>query len=118
VVVELGPDLVAAAKIGFGVSLAIDLFVILFGELGVPHASELAARAAHEIRHGRHATRFWWGAIMLGHLVPLALLLIPVSALSVMVAGIVTLLAVVAATVGLYAYEYVFVMAPQELPNS
>lgn len=111
VIIELGPDLVAAAKLGFGVSLALDLFVILFGELGVPHASELAARAAHEIRHGHHAPRFWWGAIMLGHLVPLALLLIPASAVTIM-------LAVIAAIVGLYAYEYVFVMAPQELPNS
>lgn len=117
-VVELGPDLVAAARLGFGISLGFDLFVILFGELGVPHASELAARAAHEIRHGRHARRFWWGAIVLGHVVPLALLLIPSSGLSGALAGLVTLLAAVTATIGLYAYEYVFVMAPQELPNS
>jgi Fe-S-cluster-containing dehydrogenase component/formate-dependent nitrite reductase membrane component NrfD len=108
--VELRPDLLEAARIGFGVSLGLDLFVIVFGELGVPHASEVAARAAHEIRHGRHARTFWWGAIALGHLVPLALLAIGSSVASV--------LAVVAAIVGLYAYEHVFVMAPQEVPNS
>jgi Fe-S-cluster-containing dehydrogenase component/formate-dependent nitrite reductase membrane component NrfD len=111
-VVELSPDLLAAARIGFGVSLGVDLFVIFFGELGVPHASEVAARAAHEIRRGRHAKSFWWGAIVLGHLVPLALLL---ALPTVPVAG---LLAALAAIVGLYAYEHAFVMAPQEIPNS
>ncbi|MFO7567054.1 MAG: 4Fe-4S dicluster domain-containing protein [Enhygromyxa sp.] len=109
--VELDPDLLAAARIGFGVGLGIDLFMILVGELGVPHASEVAARAAREIRHGRHAKRFWWGAMGLGHLVPLALLALP----GVAIAG---LLAAVAAIVGLYAYEHAFVMAPQEIPNS
>ncbi|KIG14501.1 Fe-S-cluster-containing hydrogenase components 1 [Enhygromyxa salina] len=117
-VVELGPDLVAAARVGFGVSLGVDLFVILLGEFAIPHASELAARAAHEIRHGRHARNFWWGAIVLGHLVPLALLLIPAGALPSALAGVVVLLAAATAAIGLYAYEYVFVMAPQELPNS
>jgi len=114
--VELGADLVSAARVGFGLSLGVDLFVILFGELGVPHASEVAAQAAHAIRYGRHARTFWWGAIVLGHLVPLALLfagfVIPAAGAA---AGA---LAFVSAAVGLYAYEYVFVMAPQEIPNS
>jgi Fe-S-cluster-containing dehydrogenase component/formate-dependent nitrite reductase membrane component NrfD len=109
--VDLSPALVGVARISFGVSLGLDLFVILFGELGIPHASEVAARAAHEIRHGRHAKTFWWGAIVLGHLVPLALVAIPPAAFT-------AVLAAVAATVGLYAYEHVFVMAPQEVPNS
>jgi Fe-S-cluster-containing dehydrogenase component/formate-dependent nitrite reductase membrane component NrfD len=108
--IELSPDLLGAARLGFGLSLGLDLFVIAFGEFGIPHASEVAARAAHEIRHGRHARTFWWGAIVLGHLLPLALLAAPSSMLDV--------LAVVAAIVGLYAYEHVFVLAPQEIPNS
>lgn len=117
-VVDMAPDLVAAARLSFGLTLGLDLFVVLFGELGIPHASEVAARAAHEIRRGRHAKSFWWGAIGLGHVVPLALVLIPTATVAAPVAGLVGALAAVAATVGLYAYEHAFVMAPQEIPNS
>jgi hypothetical protein len=47
---------------------------------------------------------------MAGHLVPLALLLAGMP--------LVTALAGVLSIVGLYFYEYAFVMAPQEIPNS
>jgi Fe-S-cluster-containing dehydrogenase component/formate-dependent nitrite reductase membrane component NrfD len=121
-IVELGPDLVHAARLGFGLSLGLDLFVILFGELGIPHASEIAARAAHEIRQGKYAKSFWWGAIVLGHLVPMALIAIPSAVFHDMgagpVAGLIAVVAALAATIGLYAYEHAFVMAPQEIPNS
>lgn len=93
-----------------GVSLLVDLFVTLLGEFGMPHASEVAAQAAHAISHGRYARTFWLVAIVIGHVVPLTLL-----AFGGAVAGA---LAGVAAAVGLYAFEYVFVMAPQEVPNS
>ncbi|WP_181197636.1 4Fe-4S dicluster domain-containing protein [Enhygromyxa salina] len=117
--VELDPGLVAAARVTLGVSLAVDLFAILVGELGIPHATELAARAAHEIHRGRYAAGFWWGAIVLGHLVPLALLLAPAwGPAPVAGGGWLGALAAACATVGLYIYEYAFVMAPQELPNS
>ena len=70
----------------------------------MPHASEVAARAAHEITRGRYAKLFWVGAIVLGHLVPAALLF----------AGppIATAIAGALCVVGLYAYEHAFVMAP------
>jgi Fe-S-cluster-containing dehydrogenase component/formate-dependent nitrite reductase membrane component NrfD len=107
--------LVAAAKLGFGLTLGLDLFVVLAAEFGVPHASEVAARAAHEISRGKYATQFWWGSIVLGHLVPLALLLVPggsgVSAALGAGAGLLAIL-------GLYIYEHAFIMAPQEIPNS
>ncbi len=74
----------------------------------MPHASEVAARAAHDITHGRYRWWFWGGAIGLGHLVPLVLL-------GVGVAAPVAALCIVA---GLYAYEHAFVMAPQDIPNS
>ncbi len=112
----LAPELVEAARIGLVITLALDAFVVLFGEFGVPHASEVAARAAREIRKGRHARSFWWGAIVLGHVLPLALLLISSSSISSsLVPGA---LAALFATIGLYAYEHAFVMAPQEIPNS
>lgn len=108
--VELGPALAAFAQIAFISGLLVDLTVTLLGEFGMPHASEAAARAAHEISHGRYKKHFWWGSITFGHLLPLALLLLgnPVAGA---VAGAVAL-------IGLFIYEYVFVMAPQEIPNS
>ncbi len=109
-VVTLGPDLVAVARITFATGLIIDLFVTLVGELAIPHASEVAARAAHEISHGRYRGLFWVGAVFVGHVAPLALLWLDVAGLSA--------LAAVLAAIGLYCFEYAFVMAPQEVPNS
>jgi Fe-S-cluster-containing dehydrogenase component/formate-dependent nitrite reductase membrane component NrfD len=102
--------MLGVAKITFAAALIVDLFITLAGELGVPHASEVAARAAHEISHGRYKNTFWWGAIALGHAVPLALML-PTAPIAGALAGIL-------AAIGLYLYEHAFVMAPQEVPNS
>ncbi|MFV8752692.1 4Fe-4S dicluster domain-containing protein [Nannocystaceae bacterium ST9] len=107
---DLAPALIDSARVGLAITLALDAFVILFGEIGIPHASEVAARAARELRKGRHARSFWWGAIVIGHALPLALLLIPIGTSAV--------LAALLATFGLYVYEHAFVMAPQEIPNS
>ncbi|MCS6826387.1 MAG: polysulfide reductase NrfD [Caldilinea sp.] len=103
-------------RIVFVVALLVDLFVTLVGEFSMPHATELAARAAHEISHGRYRRHFWQGSVLLGHAAPLALM-----ASAFLIAPIAPLLAAVAglcAIVGLYFFEYAFVMAPQELPNS
>jgi Fe-S-cluster-containing dehydrogenase component/formate-dependent nitrite reductase membrane component NrfD len=100
----------------FGVSLALDLFVTLLGESGIPHASEVAARAAHAISHGHYRRYFWQGSILLGHLLPLALIALAVAFPAT--GGMALALAGVAAIIGLYAFEYAFVMAPQEVPNS
>jgi Fe-S-cluster-containing dehydrogenase component/formate-dependent nitrite reductase membrane component NrfD len=110
--VTLSPQMSGVLVTLFVTALLVDLFVTLAGEFGIPHASEVAARAAHEISHGHYRRHFWLGSIGLGHLVPLALLLVwrdmPLTAA----------LAAVAATIGLYLYEYAFVMAPQEIQNS
>ncbi len=106
----LPSDLVTVVRPLFASMLILDLFVTLAGELGIPHGSEIAARAANEITHGRYAQRFWWGSIVAGHVIPLALL-VPGSAA---LAGLGALLA----GIGLYFYEHAFVMAPQEIPNS
>ena len=94
----------------FFVALAVDLVVILLGEVGMPHASEGAARAARALTSGRYRRHFWWGAVGIGHVVPLTLLLAP--------DGWLVGVAALAAAVGLYLYEHAFVMAPQEIPNS
>ncbi len=106
----LPADMMEVAKITFAAALIVDLFITLAGELGIPHASEVAARAAHEISHGRYKTMFWGGAIALGHAAPLALL-VPDAPLAGAAAGLL-------AAIGLYFYEHAFVMAPQEVPNS
>lgn len=105
-------QLVTALTWVFGVSLIVDLFVTLFGEFGMPHASDVAARAAHEISHGKYRFLFWGGSIVVGHILPLILLAVVGPSLGIMVIG-------VAATIlGLFLFEYAFVMAPQEIPNS
>ena len=109
-ILPFAPELSAIVRIAFIVSVIIDLFVTLLGEFGMPHASEVAATAAHEISHGRYRTLFWGGSIVVGHIVPLVLIFFgwpPFAAL----AGL-------AAIAGLFAFEYAFVMAPQEVANS
>jgi formate-dependent nitrite reductase membrane component NrfD len=103
-------DLVQLGALTFTASLIIDVIVTLFGEFGMPHASEVAARAAHAISHGRFKNHFWWGSLALGHAVPLALLLSGQPILGA--------LAAILAIVGLYLFEYAFVTAPQEISNS
>ena len=94
----------------FIASIIVDLFITLAGEFGIPHASEVAAQAAHDISKGRYKNHFWYGSIVLGHVVPLVLALLgnPIAAA---IAGI-------CAIIGLYLFEYAFVMAPQEIANS
>ncbi len=94
-----------------GAGLIVDLAMLAFGEFGVAHATELAARAARSITHGKYRRQFWGGAILLGHALPIALLVATENVAATMIAG-------VCALVGMYLYEHAFVMAPQELPNS
>jgi Fe-S-cluster-containing dehydrogenase component/formate-dependent nitrite reductase membrane component NrfD len=98
------------ARAGLGAFLVLDLAALLLGELGMPHATEAAARAAHAITSGRWSRQFWWGAVALGHAAPLLLLLagglLPAA------------LAAACAIAGLCLYEHAFVLAPQEVPNS
>jgi formate-dependent nitrite reductase membrane component NrfD len=108
-------DLVVTTVVTLFFCLIIDLFLILSGEFGIAHASEVAAKAAHAIRYGRYKRLFWLGSILLGHVVPLALIGTAVFFISNL---FVVAAAGLCAIAGLYLYEYAFVMAPQEVPNS
>jgi len=99
----------------FFVALIVDLFVTLVGEFSIPHASEVAARAAHDISHGHYKNTFWWGSSTLGHIVPLVL---TVVILFVTDRPLLGAIAGLCAIIGLYLFEYAFVMAPQDIPNS
>ncbi len=104
----------AVSLIVFIAALLVDLFITLVGEFGMPHASETAAAAAHAISHGHYRGHFWFGSILLGHIVPLALVALTV----LLTSPLLLVAAALSAIAGLYFYEYVFVMAPQEVPNS
>ncbi len=96
--------------IAFATSLMADVLVTFLGEFGMSHASGDAAKAAHEIKHGHYKNYFWWGSLAVGHVLPLILLMVGHQLLS----G----LAAIPAIFGLYVFEFAFVMAPQEIPNS
>jgi Fe-S-cluster-containing dehydrogenase component/formate-dependent nitrite reductase membrane component NrfD len=115
--VAMPGNMITALTWIFGVALVADLFVTLLGEFGMAHASEIAARAAHEISHGKYKKHFWGGAIVLGHIVPLVLLVTATMMGGATSFGLVTI-AALATIVGLYLFEDAFVMAPQEIPNS
>jgi len=83
----------------------------MFGEFGTPHASTVASAAAHMIKHGKYA-RDYLIALVVGGAIPLLIaLILPTSGPAMAIAAL-------AALIGLYRYEYAFVMAPQEIPNN
>jgi Fe-S-cluster-containing dehydrogenase component/formate-dependent nitrite reductase membrane component NrfD len=104
-----GPWVTAGPEILLGTLIA-DLIMLFGGEFALRHPTEVSARAAKDITHGRYKHLFWLDAIGIGHLIPLALIGLG-GDLALGVAAVCT-------TVGLFAYEYAFVMAPQRVPNS
>ena len=95
----------------FAASLAADLLLTAAGEFGLPHASIVAAAAARMITRGRYA-RHYWGSLAGGIALPLAIVaLARTSPLALAAAGALAL-------AGLFAYEWAFVFAPQQVPNS
>jgi Fe-S-cluster-containing dehydrogenase component/formate-dependent nitrite reductase membrane component NrfD len=100
----------------FGASVLANLFITVGGEFAVPHASAVAATAAHLITHGKYKRPYQIG-IWLGLVAPLAL-----TALAFFIAAPFAVwlwaLAGILSIGGLFAYEWAFVMAPQEIPNN
>ncbi|MEX0747144.1 MAG: 4Fe-4S dicluster domain-containing protein [Rhodothermales bacterium] len=96
------------ARAAFLIAAIADL-ALMYAELARPHQSDTAARAAKSIHKGRYR-RFFLGSVILGHVLPILLL----AAGAPVLTGVAGLLAIF----GLYLYEYAFVMAPQEVPNS
>ena len=85
---------------------------MVLGEIAMPHTTDNAGYAARLITHGPFREMFWGGAIAMGGIVPLLLLLLaPASFALIGIAAVLALL-------GLLAFEWVFVMAGQSVPNS
>jgi len=92
----------------FPASIAINL-LLTFANKFNSFASEVAMLGHREMTNGRFRNHYWWGGIALGHIVPLALFFtVPV----------IVPVAVIACAIGLFYYEYAFVLAPQHIPNS
>jgi len=99
-----------AAKV-LAISLAFHL-LMLFGEIAMPHTTDNARYAARLITHGPFASAFWIGAVLLGGLLPVVLLL------TVRHNAITAAAASLFALAGLLIFEWCFVMAGQSVPNS
>jgi Fe-S-cluster-containing dehydrogenase component/formate-dependent nitrite reductase membrane component NrfD len=94
-----------------GLSLLVNLLITVGGEFAVPHASSVAAMAAYMITRGRYR-KHYWGSVIFGLLLPLLIVVFASpSSVALAVAGVLSL-------VGLFVYEWAFVMAPQEVPNN
>lgn len=92
----------------FPASIALNLLLTLASRFN-SFASEVALLGYREMTQGRFRNHYWWGGIALAHLLPLAMIfLLPTS----------MPFAALCAAVGLFFYEYAFVMAPQYIPNS
>jgi formate-dependent nitrite reductase membrane component NrfD len=103
--------------------LLLHLPMLLIGEFGMTHASEVAARAANDMRHGRYRKHVLWGGVVLGHVLPLllapfAVVVIGYGSSSWLGSSLVVGLGPVCCITGFYLYEYAFIMAPQHVPNS
>ena len=94
-----------------GGSLILHLLMML-GEVTIPHTTDNGRYAARLISHGPFSRMFWGGAVAVGALLPLPLLMLPQS--FAFASGVASVLALV----GLLLFEWCFVMAGQSVPNS
>ncbi|HSG44598.1 MAG TPA: 4Fe-4S dicluster domain-containing protein [Anaerolineales bacterium] len=109
VFVSFPTDLQALLTWLFPTSIGINL-LLTFASKFNSFASEVAMLGHREMTNGRFRNHYWWGGIGLGHILPLVLFF-AFSSIALPVA-------VLCAFVGLFFYEYAFVMAPQHIPNS
>jgi Fe-S-cluster-containing dehydrogenase component/formate-dependent nitrite reductase membrane component NrfD len=96
----------AALALGAGV---LAHAIIVASEIFTPHQTEDAEEAAARITRGRFRTAFWVGGVLVGMVLPLAALAVGGTGPAV-AAG-----AGVLALVGLFAFEYCWITAPQTI---
>ena len=90
------------------IALAVNLFTIIT-ELTITHPSTSAHTVVEMIVKGRYKNLFWIGALFIGNVLPLALLLFVPSAITLTVAAVLIL-------IGIYITEKIWVEAPQRIP--
>ena len=106
---ELPPTLLTVSRGLFVGGLGLSLVATIAGDLFLPHASDIARRAARELTRGKYRNYFLVG-LLVGHLLPMALMLPGFAFFH--------LIAFTLAAAGLFVYAVAFVYAPQEVPNS
>ena len=90
------------------IALILNLFTVIT-ELTMTHPSTSAHTVVKMITKGRYKNLFWIGTILIGNVIPLALLLfVPTSGMTVIAAALVL--------IGIYATEKIWVEAPQRIP--
>ena len=93
--------------VGIGINLATMLI-----ELTTTHPTDDGRRTVEMIVKGRYKNRFWFGVILIGNLIPFALLIFTeTNNLFLAIAGILSF-------IGIYLTEHIWVEAPQRLPLS
>ncbi len=108
---DAGRKLETTAGALLAASLAVGLGMIL-AEIALPHVSEDVKRATRVFTHGALSVRFWFGAIVLGALVPIVIVLISDGGVALNV------LAALLALAGLWVFEDLWVKAGQAVPLS
>lgn len=105
------PEWLMYLKNVFYVAIGVNLFTLLM-ELTMPHPTDDAKRVVKMITRGRYQGKFWGGVVVLGNVLPIALLAFAGSNPILMaVAG-------VAVLIGIYYTEHIWVEAPQRVPLS
>lgn len=95
-------------KVTLITALIVNLFTMIT-ELTVTHPSTSAHTVVKMITKGRYKTLFWFGALLIGNLIPLGLLLLATSSTMLIVASVLVL-------IGIYVTEKIWVEAPQRIP--
>jgi Fe-S-cluster-containing dehydrogenase component/formate-dependent nitrite reductase membrane component NrfD len=99
--------MVVEARLWLGVGLVSHL-ALVGSEIFTPHQTEDAEEAAARITRGRFSQAFWVGGLGVGIVLPLLALVIPGVPAAAAVAGVLALL-------GLFAFEYCWIIAPQTI---
>jgi len=90
------------------IALSVNLFTMIT-ELTMTHPSTSAHTVVEMITKGMYKNLFWIGAVLIGNIIPLVLLLFMPSATTLTVAAVLIL-------IGIYATEKIWVEAPQRIP--
>jgi len=90
------------------IALAVNLFSMVT-ELTITHPSTAAHTVVEMITKGRYKNLFWIGVVLIGNIIPLALLVFAPSATILTVSAILVL-------IGIYVTEKIWVEAPQRIP--
>ena len=78
-------------------------------ELTITHPSTSAHTVVKMITKGRYKNLFWGTVVVIGNIIPLALLVLMPNSLTLTVAAVFIL-------IGIYATEKIWVEAPQRVP--